>query len=645
MTHIAHPAGPPGTALRQARHLFLEGREIPPGLVDDRLIRSWQRSRQAGLQPLGQARGESRLGGPALNRFLDKHREFLDHAQPILEYLYDQVRDTHSMVILADSRGLLLHALGDADFLTKAERVLLTPGASWHERDRGTNAIGTALAEGTPMEILGSEHFLERNAILACSAAPVRGPDGQLLGVVDISCDRRHHHPHTRGLVQTAARMIENRLLLSRHRRQLRLHFHPREEGIGTVAEGVAALSEDGWVVAANRAALTWLGLTPGDMGAVPLKRLLDIPEDRLREWGLRHPEQSLAVQSSQGQTLFVQVRNAHPALAPSSETRPPQDALASLGGADEQIGQLLHKARRVLGKPIPVLLQGESGVGKERFAQAMHQSGPRRERPFVAVNCAALPEHLIEAELFGYRPGAFTGARRDGSPGRIREAQGGTLFLDEIGDMPLGLQSRLLRVLQERQVVPLGGGAPVDVDFALICATHCHLRDAVEAGHFRTDLYYRINGLSLTLPPLRQRQDFADLVRAMLAQIAPGRPLMLAPGLARAMAAYAWPGNLRQLSNALHTAVALLDEGEDIIDWGHLADDLAEALVTPTERHSAPEYAPAAAPGEPGDNLKAQSEAAIARAVAAAQGNLSLAARRLGISRNTLYRHLRRPT
>jgi sigma-54 dependent transcriptional regulator, acetoin dehydrogenase operon transcriptional activator AcoR len=286
-----------------------------------------------------------------------------------------------------------------------------------------------------------------------------------------------------------------------------------------------------------------------------------------------------------------------------------------------------------VLDKPVALLLQGESGAGKEVLARAIHVASARREAAFVAVNCASLPDTLIEAELFGYAPGAFTGAGRNGAPGRIREAHGGTLFLDEIGDMPLALQARLLRVLQDRQVQPLGGGKPVAVDFRLVCATHRDLRAEIAQGRFREDLYYRLNGLALQLPPLRDRQDRSSLVAAMLVQFAPGRPLSLAPDVALAMASYRWPGNLRQLSNAMQTACMLLDDGDAQIDWRHLPDDLAEELRRAT---------PPSDTAEEAADLRAQSLRAVEQAVSSCAGNLSEAARRLGISRNTLYRKLR---
>jgi transcriptional regulator of acetoin/glycerol metabolism len=628
-----------GAALRHARHLLTERGEVAAGLIDDLIARSWRRCVDGGLAPIGRHYDAPHTSTTELARAAERQRELLANARPVMEYLYGQTRNSRSMVILADDRGMLLQALGDADFLGRAERVALAPGASWHERYRGTNAIGTALAEGAPVVVHGAEHYLERNGFLTCAAAPIAAPDGRLLGVLDISGEQRSRHPHTFGLVRAAAQMIENRLFDARHGDGMRLHFHPLAEGIGTVAEGVAALSEDGWIVGANQAGLALLGLASADLGATPLPRVLGLRMDDLVDWAQHRPGEPLLVDHARGGRLFVRIepgRRPLPAVRSTKTAPVPGDALAALDTGDECLRAAIGRARRVLDKPIPLLLLGESGVGKELFAHAVHDSGPRRGKPFVAVNCAALPETLIEAELFGYAPGAFTGARREGAPGRIREAHSGTLFLDEIGDMPTSVQARLLRVLQERQVTPLGGGKSVAVDFALVCATHRQLKTEMEAGRFRADLYYRINGLKLARPPLRERGDFQVLVGRLIEDAAHGRGIAIDADLAAVFGDYGWPGNLRQLANALRTACALLDDGETRIGWRHLPDDLAEEL------HRRPER-PAASVEEAAENLRELSAAAMARAVTASQGNMSEAARRLGISRNTLYRRLRR--
>ena len=633
----------PVPALRQAREHLLDHGDCLAGALDERIARSWRRSLDAGLSPGGRAPDAAHAGAGDLSQLLACNHELLSHSRPVMEHLFEQVRHSRSMVVLADKLGTLMHTLGDADFLCKAERVALAPGASWHERHRGTNAIGTALAEASGVEIHGAEHFLERNAFLTCAAAPIMSASGELAGILDISGDQRSRHPHTRGLVGMAARMIENRLLVAGCQRNIRLHLHPQAEGIGSIAEGIVVLAADGWIVGANRRGLELLRLAPSDLGTTPLGGACDVTLDQLLARARDRHRLPMQVCLHDGTKLFAQV-HAEPAAArgaPPSAGRElaMDDALARLDTGDLRWRSAADKARRVSGKPIPLLIQGESGVGKELFARATHDSGPRRGGPFVAINCAAVPENLIEAELFGYAPGAYTGARREGSPGRMREADGGTLFLDEIGDMPLAMQSRLLRVLQERQITPLGGGRAVAVDFALICASHRNLRQAAEQGSFRSDLYYRINGLTLSLPALRERSDFLVLTRRLLSSLDPEREIGLAPELLLRLCQHDWPGNLRQYANVLRSASAMLDPHEECIDWQHLPDDLAEELLV-----AAPQGAEAAMPAAPQritDNLKELSRAAVRQALEGSRGNISAAARRLGISRQTLYRKL----
>ncbi|NMM13278.1 MAG: sigma-54-dependent Fis family transcriptional regulator [Rhodoferax sp.] len=619
----------------------MEHGDCPPEGVDERVARSWRRSLAAGLLPAGRLLETEHASGGGLRHTLESNHDLLAHSRPVMEYLFEQVRHSQGMVILADSQGTLMHTLGHADFLGKAERVALANGASWHEQHRGTNAIGTALIEASGIEIHGAEHFFERNDFLTCTAVPILSAMGQLMGVIDISGDQRSGHPHTLGLLNMAASMIENRLLTATCQRHIRLHLHAYQEGIGSVAEGIIALSIDGWIVGANRAALALLHLGATDLGATPLARTMDVGLDELLARHKRRPGQATQVRLLDGSTLFVQVHldatalPAAPAARVNQLISAPVDALARLDTGDLRWRNAADKARRVADKPIPVLIQGESGVGKELFARAVHESGPRRNGPFVAINCAALPENLIEAELFGYAPGAFTGARREGGLGRLREAHIGTLFLDEIGDMPLTMQTRLLRVLQERQVTPLGGGRPVDVDFALICATHCKLREMADQGRFRSDLYYRINGLTVQLPALRERTDFSALTLRLLANINPERGIHLAPDLLARLSQHPWPGNLRQYAGMLRTASAMLDPHEDCIDWSHLPDDVVEELTTP-----APTVSAVSAPGA-SQNLDELSRVTIRQALESSCGNISQAARRLGISRQTLYRKL----
>jgi len=624
-------------ALRQARSHLLQYGECPNGALDERIARSWRRSLEAGVLPTGRLMEVDPITGNDLRYALATNQDLLAHSRPVMEYLYQQVRYSQSMVILADKQATLMHTMGDVDFLNKAERVALSSGSCWQEQYRGTNAIGTALAEASSVEVHGAEHFLERNGFLTCAAAPIMSAAGKLLGVIDISGDHRSRQPHTLGLVGMAARMIENRLVLASCQRHIRLHLHAHPEGIGSVAEGIIALAPDGWIVGANRTGLEMLHLSPNDIGSVKVGDVLDVHLDEMlsrHSYRFSTPRQ---IHLHDGTPMFMQVHAVEGTLtsSPYVAQRPPTDALSKLDLGDPLWHSATDKARRIAGKPIPLLLHGESGVGKELFARAVHESGARRDQPFVAINCAALPEHLIEAELFGYAPGAFTGARRDGYIGRLREAHGGTLFLDEIGDMPLAMQTRLLRVLQERQVTPLGGGKAVEVDFSLICATHRKLREDADKGLFRSDLYYRINGLTVNLPALRERTDFQALTERILAAHNPKRTVYLKPELLAKLSRHPWPGNIRQYSSVLRTASAMLDAHEELIDWNHLPDDLLDDLAA-----DAQSLLTASASTSP-QNLKAVSLAVIQQTLQDSHGNLSAAARRLGISRQTLYRKI----
>jgi sigma-54 dependent transcriptional regulator, acetoin dehydrogenase operon transcriptional activator AcoR len=619
------------TVLRRARELLLAGHEIPLSYeVSPLLSSSWRRSAEAGLAPEGRLPDSARLSEHQLAQSMERKVKLIVQARPVMEFLHAQIRDTGSMVLLADECGVILQAFGDAQFLNRAERVALMPGSSWNETHRGTNGIGTCLHEKRPLVVHGGEHFLERNGFLSCAAAPVKGPDGTLLGVMDISGDERKHYSHSLGLVRAAAQTLENRLFESCHSQHLRLRFHPLAEGIGTFSEGAVALSENGWIIGATPSGLAQLGLTRADLGVTPIARVLHVRWEDLLDMCLRQPDEPQLIARSNGSRLFVRIDPGKVAagVAFTPPASRPADALATIDYGDEAMATLISKARKLIGTPIAVLLQGEPGVGKAYFARALHASGPRHAGPFVSINCGAVQDNLLETELFGHIP------PQGGEewPGRLREADGGTLYIEEIADLPLPLQTRLLDVIQKKQLTPRGG-EPRPIDFVLICATTRNLKAEVEAGRFRSDLYYHISGMTLRCPPLRERKDFEPLLTRRLKDLAQGRNLSLDPELAVAFANYTWPGNITQLTNVLRTACTLLDPDENRIGWQHLPDDLVDELRWPT---------PAPAQAEEPGNLRELSKTTMARAIAQSHGNMSEAARRLGISRNTLYRHMR---
>lgn len=639
------------------------------------------------------ALGLTRVGRPEFEPLMrgdlgvarERNQRLFTHAAPVMEMLFEQIVDTGSMIVLTDAQGTILHAVGDDEFLTRANKVALAPGVNWAEQSKGTNAIGTALFEERPTLVHGGEHFIHANSFLTCSAAPIFDPRGSMLGVLDVTGDQHSYHQHTMGLVRMSARMIENHWLSDDYGSKLRLHFHTRAEFIGTLLEGIVVVGPDGKILGANRSALDQLdmssaalrmhslaslfGTTPSAVldhlrAPLPVPMCLSLANGRRFHASGRINGPARAIMAG----LDVDVDDAVPVRAAGGSGASQGATAARLSGlhylktGDPQIEALVGKVQRVLNRDIPLLILGETGTGKELLARAVHQDSNRARQPFVAVNCASIPESLIEAELFGYEDGAFTGARRKGATGRIVQAHGGTLFLDEIGDMPLALQARLLRVLQERCVTPLGSLKSIAVDIAVVGATHRNLRAMIDAGAFREDLYYRLNGLVVRLPALRERSDLAAVARRILLAECPHDTPEISPAVMALFRRYAWPGNIRQLANVLRTA-AVMATGERQITEQHLSDDFLDdaqlGLPPPDLAASAVPPAPAmpddvpavdadervAEPGIDAPAARTLHEAEIdmiRSAVAAANGNISDASKRLGISRNTIYRKLR---
>ncbi|WP_322046614.1 sigma-54-dependent Fis family transcriptional regulator [Paraburkholderia sp. J67] len=650
--------------------------KAPDAARADAIAQAHARSRALGLRASATPEFDA-LAATDLRELIDANRTLYHQARPVMDALHAQIVDTESMVLLTDRNGVILHSLGDTDFVEKARRVALRPGVSWAERDRGTNAIGTALVEGQPTTIHAGEHFLRANHILTCSCAPIADPWGRPLGALDVSGESHGFHKHTLALVRMSAQMIENHLFNTEFADAVRLQFHARAEFIGTLYEGLAAFAPDGTLLCANRSALFQFGAPLATLQqrgfdalfGVPfaafMQRLMQAQANPGSPFTLTLPSGVRVVARATPGAVVTGAQAAWPAPASApkaterSERKSPRESasanwqptLADLDTGDARVSAVLERVARVRGRDIPVLVLGRTGTGKEWLARALHQDSPRRDAPFIALNCAALPDSLIEAELFGYEDGAFTGAKRRGSPGKIQQAHGGTLFLDEIGDMPLAQQVRLMRVLQERAVMPLGGARAVPVDLRIVCATHRDLRAMIAEGTFREDLYYRINGLAVTLPPLAARTDLDALVERVLALVRreiPDAPMRIAPAVRACFMRCRWPGNLRQLANVLRTA-AIMAEGEDAIELAHLPEDLmqdCENADVEGDIDATPELA-AAATSLAQDTSPARLADWQARLIddtlTRHGGNVSAAARELGLARNTVYRHLRR--
>lgn len=651
VTHLTHnPPGPPDALLTPAT-----------------IAASHQRSREHGLTTHFQA-DYSPASKSELDLVRAESRFLFQHAAPVMETLYDQIMNTHSMVLLTSAQGMVLHSLGDTDFLEKATRVALMPGVDWSEEQKGTNAIGTALYEQEALTVHGQQHFLSANQFLTCSCAPIFDPQGQVIGALDVTGDHQSYHHHTLALVRMSAQMIENHMFADVFQNAVRIHFHARTEFLGTLVEGIAVFSTEGRFLSANRSAQFQLGLPRSALQAHTFSSLYGMPLSTLIDHartGLNQPVQAVL---HNGVSVWCRVKfksqpswgtglalPAHASGAPEPQrpVRSPPDttapcrkthfsALQYLDTGDPQVSMVVQKLCKVSGRDIPVMIQGETGTGKDLLAKAIHADSARAGQPFVSVNCASIPDTLIESELFGYEDGAFTGARKKGAPGRILQAHGGTLFLDEIGDMPKHLQARLLRVLQERKVSPLGAGKEVDVDVVVISATHKNLKDMIAQGEFREDLYYRLNGLVVKLPALRERLDFEVVTQKILLSLCEnGQHIRVSEAVMGMFKRYAWPGNIRQLHNLLRTAVVMVgQEGE--IREEHLPDDFLDDMAQQPETAAATSCSdtPAeATPTDPRQRLQDVALAAMTQMLRLHNGNVSAAAKALGVSRNTIYR------
>ncbi|SFD94651.1 sigma-54-dependent Fis family transcriptional regulator [Massilia yuzhufengensis] len=587
-----------------------------------------------------------------ISLLLEQNHLLHAHAVPAMETLYQQIINTHNMVLLTDAQGVILHSLGDADFLEKANRVALTQGVGWSEDRMGTNAIGTAIAEKAPSLVHADQHYLASNHFLTCSAAPITDHQGKVIGVLDVSGDRRSYHKHTMALVRMSALMIENQLFAATFEHAIVLRFHARPEFIGTLMEGICAFSQGGRFLAANRNGLFHLGLslpalqthTFSSLFGLPVSALFDhyrtaMPGllDLCMHNGVRVRGRA---ELRLGSGAHALTNPGEPAIAAPPPPKPRRlSGLRYLNTGDPQLEKVIDKVNRVLGRDIPILIMGETGTGKELLAQAIHNDSPRAMGPFVAVNCASIPESLIESELFGYEEGAFTGARKKGASGKILQANGGTLFLDEIGDMPFSLQAHLLRVLQERMVTPLGSGKSIPVNVELICATNHNLRERIAKGLFREDLYYRLNGLVVKLPPLRERTDLETVVRKILSTESDGGPYTMSEEALRLFRRHRWPGNFRQLTNLLRTAIIMAGD-EHEIGLRHMPDDFLDDIDAMAELPTAHAGSPAQMVAS-GANLEEMELSAIMKSLEANGGNVSATARALGVSRNTIYRKL----
>ena len=592
-----------------------------------RLIDSWRRSLASyGLDP-SRANYPRILTSHELREAQTPMERFLALSRPALERLYGRIREAGYVLLFTDTHGITVDYLGDEAYKSELRRAGLYLGACWSESEEGTNGPGTCIEDAQPITVHKTEHFRAPNTNLTCSAAPIFTPQGELIAIADASAlyspDEKKSQALVLQMVIDTAKLIEKAHFIDVARNHWLLRLTRAPQYLEFEPDCMLAVDENGKVIYSTREAPERLRARARE---TDLAEVFDTSFDKLLSAvSGRGSERSAQVRTTDGGLWYLQVRAPDLTHVRShGRPKPAMNHLERFAGRDPELKRAVQRAARLIHVDLPLVLHGESGCGKERFAHALHLDGPRASKPFVTLNCAAIPESLIESELFGYREGAFTGAKTKGMQGKVIMADGGTLFLDEIGDMPLNLQCRLLRVLSEREVLPLGADKPLKVDVRVICATHRDLLGMVHAGLFREDLYYRLSGVVIHLPAVRDRADLPDLLEEVLDEEM--RTTCIEASFSReakkVLEAHAWPGNLREMHHVLRYALSLCDDR--VILPEHLPEAFSGAVV-----HTPPDSR----------TERARLEALLAEN----DWCIGSAAKALGVARSTLYRQMDR--
>jgi sigma-54 dependent transcriptional regulator, acetoin dehydrogenase operon transcriptional activator AcoR len=616
---------------------FLSGTSIGRQVVRAAIDQSWRRCRQSAVD-YRIARAPTPMNEDRLHRLLDQRSRLVQAGASTMALARDYMRETGTVMVLTDTDGIVLRLEGDTTVSLRdaVEKTHLLPGSNWGETICGTNAIGTALETGQPIQVPATEHFCAGIQRWTCSASVIRDPiDGAVIGVIDISGLSNSYARQALALAISAAARIESQLfqleLDARYRLLDRcLWTLPASDRHHTVLFDSAGrpFKANGEMSCIMRD----LG-APRGQSTFPQLGGDNRPSRTARPHWIK--EEWLRPVMHQGEFLGMVMVAPKPA-ASSRVALPPavgeSSAFANIIHGSMNMASAVETCRRVAATSAPVLLLGETGVGKEIFAQGIHAASPRRDRPFVVVNCGCASRELLASELFGYVDGAFTGARRGGAAGKIEAASGGTLFLDEIGELPLDLQPMLLRVLESGEICRIGEVTVRKVDFRLIAATNRDLRAEVDAQRFRKDLFYRLAVVPVVIPPLRERSnDIPMLVDHFVAQArlryGLGDRRFATETLAR-LATYDWPGNVRELRNLVESL--MLTSGGDVIEPSDLPDIIGRASLPRQTRQDL-------------SLAEASERDLIARTLRSCDGNVTATACALGRAKSTVYAKLRR--
>ena len=609
---------------------FING-ECVEAEVTPSIYRSWQRSIEFHVDHT-LVSNQDILSTPNLRKRRDAQESLIRASRPVMPYIFGLLGNTNYTILLGDNDGYIIEAIGDAPFMSKAQKVNLSPGASWREEVRGTNAIGTALRDNAPISVFGWEHFVHDNNFLACSAAPIQNSLGAPLGVLDISGEASPDREKILTIAMMGASMIEKNLRLFELENQLKFYQEGAKLASSLLHQGFITIDRNGSITDINPLGAVLLGRRQEDVIGRLAVDIFSAP----KEWMLSGHSLNLQIKDSAGKEISSHLKRVVNEVGQSLgavgtlQLTPVASSMSNTLwiGHGQSTQRTLARVSKVAATHSSVLIHGESGTGKEIIARTIHQLSPRREGPFVALNCASLTASLIESELFGYVEGAFTGARRGGKPGKFELADKGTIFLDEIGDMPMNVQVALLRVLQEKEVSRIGDTKALKIDVRVLAATHKDLTALVASELFRLDLYYRLKVVTLELPPLRERpEDIPDLVPYFIRKACEsfGSPILgMEEEVYSHLSNQLWPGNVRELENCIESMVALA-EGP-ILTVADLPDEFQKSVLEPKSEHL----------------LEQQTKHAILYALTQTRGKIAPAAKLLGIGRNTLYRKIK---
>ncbi len=588
------------------------------------------------------------MTGQELQKKLEEQRELILTAGPFMDQLYNFVKGSGFFAMLTDGAGCLLNVIGDQEILSEAFGLKMIPGAYMDEESIGTNAMGTAIAEGMPVQISGQEHFVTAYHRWTCSGAPIRNPKGQIIGSLDLTGYSENVHSHTLGMVVAAADAIGKMLVIGEYNSKLAFANKHFETIIESLVAGIMTSDMSGKIIMMNKNALDMFGMSQKEMLNKQIYQLFEGWEkvtDTLKAKEAFH-EEDVYVKTNTDKLQFS--LSAYPVYGGENELqeiiyvfkeikRIRKLANRIMGskaiytfdkiiGRNERFLEVIDYSKKVADSKSTILITGESGTGKEVFAQAIHNCGNRKEEPFIAINCGAIPRNLMESELFGYEEGAFTGAKRGGAAGKFEIADGGTVMLDEIGEMPVDMQTKLLRVIEEGVISRVGGTKQIPIDVRIIAATNKNLLQEVEKGNFRLDLYYRLNVLPIHLPALRERRDdIPEIARYFMRTVSRRlnkKEVQLDDEIMSRLVSYDWPGNIRELENVI----------ERIINTQKLPAEFRAGSYQQVTTENAVEECL---------DLEQMEASLIRKALRKYDGNITVAAKALGIGRNTLYRKM----